>query len=74
MPIMDKRTFLKVLAIGTSGAGAVPWLFQQAQAESAKPAEMPKDYYSVPKGVKHESCIQPMFMVNYYLFISASLM
>ena len=49
MPIMDKRTFLKVLAIGTSGAGAVPWLFQQAQAESAKPAEMPKDYYSVPK-------------------------
>ncbi len=49
MPIMDKRTFLKILAVGTAGAGSLPWLMQQAQADSVKQAPMPEGYYSIPK-------------------------
>ncbi len=49
MPIMDKRTFLKILAVGTAGAGSLPWLIQQSQAESAKQAPMPEGYYSIPR-------------------------
>jgi len=51
MPTMDKRTFLKVLTMGTAaGAGTLPWLLQQAQAaQTVKQATMPKDFYSVPK-------------------------
>ena len=30
-PTMDKRTFLKILAAGTAGAGSLPWLMQSAQ-------------------------------------------
>ncbi len=49
MPTMDKRTFLKILAVGTAGAGSLPWLMHQAQADSAKQAPMPEGYYSIPK-------------------------
>ena len=43
---MDRRTFLKILSMGTAGAatGALPFLMQSAHA-----ATMPKDYYSMPK-------------------------
>ena len=46
MPSMDRRTFLKILSMGTAGAatGALPFLMQSAHA-----ATMPKDYYSMPK-------------------------
>jgi len=46
MPTMDKRTFLKVLAMGSAGTGSLAWLMQNAQAAQAT---MPKDFYSVPK-------------------------
>ena len=37
MPAMDKRTFLKVIAVGST-AGAMPWLLNNVQADSMKPA------------------------------------
>ena len=46
MPIMDKRTFLKIMAMGTAGAGTLPWLLQNAQADQTS---VPKDFYKVPK-------------------------
>ena len=49
MPTMDKRTFLKILAMGTAGASALPLLLQNAQADAVKQAIMPEGYYSVPK-------------------------
>ena len=35
---MDKRTFLKILAMGTAGASALPLLLQNAQADAVKQA------------------------------------
>ncbi len=52
IPPMDKRTFLKLVAMGAAGTatGALPFLMQSAfAAESAKAGEMPTDYYSIPK-------------------------
>ncbi|MEE9352151.1 MAG: 5'-nucleotidase C-terminal domain-containing protein [Thiotrichaceae bacterium] len=52
MPTMDKRTFLKLAAMGVAGTatGALPFLMQSAFAgDAAKPAKMPADYYSMPK-------------------------
>ncbi len=52
MPTMDKRTFLKLAAMGVAGTatGALPFLMQSAFAgDAAKPAKMPTDYYSMPK-------------------------
>lgn len=48
MPAMDKRTFLKIIALGSTAA-SVPWLLSKVQADSNKPAEMPEAFYSVPK-------------------------
>ncbi len=48
MPVMDKRTFLKLIAIGST-AGAMPWLLNNVHADSMKPATMPEGYYSIPK-------------------------
>jgi sulfur-oxidizing protein SoxB len=42
---MDRRTFLKFLAMGAAGTAATPWLLQQAYAK----ATPPKDFYSLPK-------------------------
>ena len=46
MPTMDRRTFLKFLAMGAAGttAASFPLLMQNAYAETA-----PKDFYSIPK-------------------------
>ena len=48
MPAMDKRTFLKLMALGST-TGAMPWLINQVQADSIKPATMPEGFYSLPK-------------------------
>ena len=48
MPAMDKRTFLKILALGSTAA-SVPWLLGQVQADSNKSAKMPENFYYVPK-------------------------
>ncbi len=48
MPAMDKRTFLKIVALGSTAA-SVPWLLSQVQADSNKLAKMPEGFYSVPK-------------------------
>ncbi len=50
MPTMDKRTFLKLAAMGVAGTatGALPFMMQQAFAGTAQ-ASMPKGYYSIPK-------------------------
>ncbi|MCK5902190.1 MAG: thiosulfohydrolase SoxB, partial [Cocleimonas sp.] len=47
MPTMDKRTFLKLLALGAAGTatGALPWMMQKATASE----KMPKDFYTLPK-------------------------
>ena len=47
MPTMDKRSFLKVLALGAAGTatGGLPFLMQNATAAEAKP----KDFYNIPK-------------------------
>jgi len=47
MPTMDKRTFLKLLAMGAAGTatGTLPWMMQNAVASE----KMPKDFYSIPK-------------------------
>lgn len=49
--IMNKRTFLKIVAAGSAGAGSLPWMIENALAEDKKSAAaaMPKDFYSVPK-------------------------
>ena len=47
MPNMDKRTFLKLIAMGTTTA-SLPWLLQKASADS-KQSKMPKGFYSLPK-------------------------
>lgn len=46
MATMDKRTFLKVLAMGAAGTatGALPWLMQNAYAK----ASMPDGFYNHP--------------------------
>ncbi|MEE9444458.1 MAG: thiosulfohydrolase SoxB, partial [Cocleimonas sp.] len=50
MPVMDKRTFLKIAAAGSAGAGSLSWLMQNAiAADKPAQASMPKDFYSVPK-------------------------
>ena len=46
MPMMDKRTFLKIVAMGTAGASTLPWLMQNVQANEM--AKMPTDYYKLP--------------------------
>jgi sulfur-oxidizing protein SoxB len=47
MPTMNKRTFLKLAAMGVAGtaAGSLPLFMQQAHASE----KMPKDFYSLPK-------------------------
>ena len=46
MPTMDRRTFLKFLAMGAAGASAATFpLFQNAYAEGVSP----KDFYNIPK-------------------------
>lgn len=45
---MDKRTFLKLITIGSS-AGAFPWLTQIAKAGETKPVGVPDAFYSLPK-------------------------
>ncbi len=47
MSVMDKRTFLKLIAIGST-AGAMPWLLSKVNADSMKSATMPEGYYSIP--------------------------
>ena len=48
MPTMDRRTFLKFLAMGAAGttAASFPLLMQNAYAADAT---APKDFYSIPK-------------------------
>jgi sulfur-oxidizing protein SoxB len=46
---MDKRTFLKILAVGTAGASTLPLLLQKVQAGDSKQAKMPEGFYSIPK-------------------------
>jgi len=48
MPAMDKRTFLKILALGSTAVSA-SWLLNKVQADSSKVAIMPEGFYSVPK-------------------------
>ena len=47
MPTMDKRTFLKLLALGGVGTatGGLPFLMQNATASES----MPKNFYNIPK-------------------------
>ncbi|MCK5917577.1 MAG: 5'-nucleotidase C-terminal domain-containing protein [Cocleimonas sp.] len=47
MPTMDKRTFLKLLAMGAAGTatGTLPFMIQNVVASE----KMPKDFYSIPK-------------------------
>ena len=44
---MDKRTFLKLLAMGAAGtaAGGLPWMMHNAMAAE----KMPAGFYTVPK-------------------------
>ena len=48
MPAMDKRTFLKIIALGSTAA-SMPWLLSKVQADSIKAVKMPEGFYSVPK-------------------------
>ncbi len=50
MPTMDKRTFLKLVAMGVGGtaAGAIPWMMKSGYASEKGKAEMPKGFYSLP--------------------------
>jgi sulfur-oxidizing protein SoxB len=48
---MDKRTFLKLVAMGVGGTatGALPWIIQNSFAGETNKAKMPKGFYSIPK-------------------------